>query len=285
MSKAYEIVPIEQGSPEWHNLRKTKITATDASVIMGDYPWKTKIKLFHEKLSNDSPMPPNERMQRGIDLEPIARDLFCMTTRHKMLPKVIVKDWAMASLDGINDWDEVLEIKCPGQKDHKEALLGKVPKHYFPQLQHQMYVCNSQKAFYYSFDGFDGVIVEVKRDDAYIEKMLAEEKLFYDALISGIPSPAWALESEIQECNDENAIFKMKQLVEAKEMKKRYEKIESDLSEELKVYCKDNSMRFGEFIFVKSTSAGLIDYKSIPELQGIDLEKYRKNPIVRWGVR
>lgn len=94
----------------------------------------------------------SKRMQRGIDLDPIARDLFCSTNLHKMIPKVVIKDWAMDSLDGINDCNEILEIKCPGEKDHAVAVSGKVPAHYYPQLQHQMYVCDSPKAFYFSCD-------------------------------------------------------------------------------------------------------------------------------------
>lgn len=138
MSTHRQVIDMEQGSPEWLALRKTKITATDASVIMGANPWKTKSQLYQEKLSDDPPKPPNARMQRGVVLEPIARALFCFKTGHHMIPKVIVRGWAMASLDGINDRDEILEIKCPGEKDHSLAMRGQIPEHYFPQLQHQM---------------------------------------------------------------------------------------------------------------------------------------------------
>ena len=178
---------LEQGTAEWLELRKTKITATDSAVIMGISPWKTKQQLYHEKLSDDPPSPPNAYMQRGIDLEPVARELFIIKTGHKMVPKVVIKDWAMASLDGINLWDEILEIKCAGQKDHAIAMSGKIPKHYYPQLQHQMYVCNSEKAFYFSFDGIDGAIVEVQRNDEYIERMIDEELKFYYCLMNKLP--------------------------------------------------------------------------------------------------
>lgn len=171
-----------QGSPEWLYVRKSHITATDAGVILGVNPWKTPLELYKEKLSDDPPKPPSDRMKRGTELEPIARELFCIKTGHKMIPKVVFRDWAMASLDGINAWNEILEIKCPGEKDHSLALQGKIPEYYYPQLQHQIYVCNGEKAFYFSFDGFDGVIVEVERDDEYIKNMVAEEFKFYMCL-------------------------------------------------------------------------------------------------------
>ena len=43
---------MQQGTPEWLALRKTKITATDACVIMGSSRWKTKTQLYREKLSD-----------------------------------------------------------------------------------------------------------------------------------------------------------------------------------------------------------------------------------------
>lgn len=99
-SAALKLTELEQGSQEWHALRKTKITATDSTVIMGASHWKTKLQLYHEKLSNDPPEPNNERMQRGHDLEPVARELYNIQTWSDMKPVVIVKDWQMASLDG-----------------------------------------------------------------------------------------------------------------------------------------------------------------------------------------
>jgi putative phage-type endonuclease len=183
-----QISELDQGSQEWLDLRKTKITATDASIIMGANHWKTKIQLYYEKLSNNPPMLPNERMKRGLDLEPVARQLFILQTGIFVEPAVVVSDWAMASLDGISsDGKVIVEIKCPGEKDHSIALYGKVPDHYYPQLQHQMYVTGVQLAYYFSFDGIDGVAVMVKRDDEYIEKMVEKEKKFYECLINKIP--------------------------------------------------------------------------------------------------
>jgi len=110
-------------------------------------------------------------MREGLRLEPIARELFAIQNGIEMFPRVVVNDWAMASLDGMSECGKyIVEIKCPGEKDHLLALQGKIPEHYYPQLQHQLYVTGLQSIFYYSFDGTDGVTIVVKRDDAYIEK-------------------------------------------------------------------------------------------------------------------
>lgn len=176
-----------QGSPEWIALRKTKITATDASVIMRVNPWKTPSKLYKEKTS-DAKIVINDRMQRGTDLEPMARSLFSIQTGIDVEPRVVIKDWAMASLDGISACgNHLVEIKCPGEKDHALALQNKIPDHYYPQLQHQMWICDVSKMIYFSFDGIDGVSVIVERDDDYIKKMVEAEKEFYFCLLNRTP--------------------------------------------------------------------------------------------------
>jgi len=184
-------IPLEyvQGTIEWLEFRQNKITATDASVIMGVNKWKTKLDLYYEKTSPVKYKAPNAYMQRGIDLEPLARELFTLKTDIQLEPVVVVSTkypWMMASLDGGSPKGEVLEIKCCGAKDHSSALAGKVPKHYYPQLQHQMAVCEISEMYYFSFDGIDGEIVIVSRDDEYIEKMIEQEKIFYDCMINKI---------------------------------------------------------------------------------------------------
>ncbi len=183
--KAKMLIDIMQGSPEWRALRKTKITATDAPCILGDNPWKTKKQLLEEKLGPDIEDMKNARMQRGIDLEPLARNFFHFMKSVEVFPQVIVKEWAMASLDGMSACGKyMVEIKCPGPHAHSKAVRsGIVPYYYFAQLQHQLYVTDMHYMYYLSFDGEDGVILEVKRDEAYIGRMIEEELKFYDCLM------------------------------------------------------------------------------------------------------
>ena len=44
------MIELEQGSPEWLSWRRTVITATDASVIMGNNPWETPYSCWQRKL-------------------------------------------------------------------------------------------------------------------------------------------------------------------------------------------------------------------------------------------
>jgi len=275
----FEYVQLQQGSAEWLAFRKNKISATDCAAILGVSPWKTPLQLYNEKISDDAPMQPNERMQRGIDLEPIARNLFEIKTGIAMIPRVVVKDWAMASLDGMSSDGQILEIKCSGEKDHAIALTGKVPDHYYPQLQHQMYVCDVEKMYYFSFDGFDGVIVEVKKDNEYIQKMIVEEKKFYDCLQNRTPP-----ESDYVERNDYEWIDTAYRWKEVTKQIKALEKEEQMLRDSLIRLGGESNCRGAGISLCQIHRQGNIDYKQIAELNGVDLEKYRKPDSISWRI-
>lgn len=281
--KKIESIELIQGTPEWHALRKTKITATDACVIMGASHWKTRIQLYYEKLSNEPPMAPSARMQRGIDLEPIARDLFNIQTGWDMQPAVIVKDWVMASLDGRDAGIGcILEIKCPGEKDHAIAVSGKVPAHYYPQLQHQMYVAATQIVYYFSFDGIEGVTVKVKRDDDYIKKMVEEEKKFYECLMTRTP-PEPAEDDYIER---EDVLWKQcaSNWVSVSSQIKDLEREEEELRKQLIFLSGESNTKGAGISLCQVNRKGNVDYTKIPELKGIDLDKFRKGSISSWRI-
>jgi len=281
--KNYEIVDVQQGSSEWHALRKTKITATDASTIMHESPWKNHLQLYNEKLSDDPPKAPNYRMQRGNDLEPIARDHFIRISGINVSPVVVVKDWAMASLDGMSECGNViLEIKCPGEKDHSTALKGKVPDHYRAQLQHQMYVTGLDETFYYSFDGEDGVYFKVKRDDQYIERMVAEEKKFYENLMLFIPPQSE--EPEYIEREDEvwEELATRWRLVTTSLKELTLE--EEEIRKKLVSLSGECNVKGCGISMCQISRKGTVDYSKIPEIQNLDLEQYRKPASTSWRI-
>lgn len=184
----YSTIDLEQGSDEWLAFRKNHITATDALIIMGLSPWRTREELLKEKLGLIEPKPKNYLMERGKELEPIARSHAEENFGTFFIPEVCISNeypWMMASTDGISfDGNMLLEIKCPGKKAHEIAKAGSIPDYYMPQLQHQMAVCGFDECIYFSFDGSEGVTVVVQRDDVYIADLLVKEKEFYDCLIN-----------------------------------------------------------------------------------------------------
>jgi|SRR6185437_463481 len=180
-----QIVKIKQRTKSWLEFRRSHVCASDASIIIGSNPYKTIEKLYDEKIKcYEQPM--TSYMQRGIDLEPIALREFEKETGLIMFPSVGVHDefdWMAASFDGMTiEGDAIVEIKCPGKKDHAIAMQGEIPKHYFPQLQHQIHVSGLDFTYYYSFDGDKGIIIQVNRDQGFIDNLVAKEFEFWQSL-------------------------------------------------------------------------------------------------------
>jgi putative phage-type endonuclease len=278
-----ERIEMEQGSAEWHALRKNKITATDAPIIMGVSPWKSRFQLYHEKLSPTKQLTINDRMQRGTELEPIARDLFNIQSGFLLVPGIVVRDWAMASLDGISDDGRtIVEIKCPGEKDHALALEGKIPDKYYPQLQHQMYVAGVNSMYYFSFDGLDGVYTLVKRDDEYIEKMIIEEKKLYDCLIN--KTPPEKDENDYIERDDDLWKQCASRWISINTSLRELEKEEERLRQQLILLSGESNSKGAGISLCQIKRKGNIEYSKIPQLKSVDLEIYRKPSIDSWRL-
>lgn len=173
---------MKQQTQEWKDFRKTKIGASDAAPILGISPWKTPYQLWQEKVcGTEEESTPS--MQRGLDLEPVARAAFEKEIGVMMMPKVVLNpklDWQFASLDGISlDEKMIVEIKCASKEVHEMAKQKKLPEYYEAQIQHQMSVCGLDQAYYFSFHDNKGVVVEVKRNQAFIDDMCEKEEKFW----------------------------------------------------------------------------------------------------------
>jgi predicted phage-related endonuclease len=90
-------------------------------------------------------------------------------------------DWMRASLDGLSfDGSIVLEIKCPWSTRDQSALReGRIPVHYYAQIQHQLEVSRAQEAHYWSFDGATGILVRAQPDREYIARLIEAEAAFW----------------------------------------------------------------------------------------------------------
>lgn len=184
------LVNVVQGTESWLRFRRSHISASDASSILQCNPYKSILELYEEKVFGFE-QDENHFMARGKELEPLALENFEKKTGLIMFPAVVkhdVIDWMMASLDGMTiNRDALVEIKCNGKKNHDLALKGKIPRHYEAQIQHQLCCTNLDFAYYYSFDGLDGVIIKVKRDQNFIDILLEKEKEFWHCLQTFTP--------------------------------------------------------------------------------------------------
>lgn len=182
-------IPQKQGSAMWLNWRKSKIGASEASVFFNLSPWQSIGSLWEEKLGLKAPELENAAMSRGKALEEEARLCFEDMTGLTMFPKVVqhpIYSHLIASLDGMDmEGENIVEIKCPGPKDHGLALKGEIPEKYVPQLQHIMAVTGHEKAFYFSYRDGKGIVLKLQRDQKYIDELMSREARFYALLMKG----------------------------------------------------------------------------------------------------
>jgi len=278
---------IEIGSEEWLSLRRTKITATDASAIMGVSPWTTPLQLYHKKIGC-SETEKNEAMDRGNRLEPVARDRFMIDMNCSVSPGCFVwdaNDMFMATLDGYNDDGVIVEIKCPGREDHETALSGHVPKKYYPQCQHQMMVMDADSMWYFSYNPSHEKTearVCVERDEEYIESMLASEEEFISCLKE--QKPPDRCDKDILKINDPGFILMERRLRDLMQQSEEIEEEIGYLRGALISECKEPRAEGGVFRFSKHETKGRVDYNKIPQLKGVDLDAFRRPSFQKWRL-
>jgi putative phage-type endonuclease len=173
----------EQSTEEWLAWRRGGIGASDAPVVMGLSPWQTEGELLRLKTGQRAERPANDAMQRGKRLEPVARLAYVNHTGIDVEPVCVQSrrhPWMRASLDGLSaDGRHVVEIKCPGEKDHRLAASGSVPEKYYPQLQHILAVIGLEEIYYWSFRLDHTVRLKVERDEPFIAALTEKEVAFW----------------------------------------------------------------------------------------------------------
>ena len=189
---------MEQRSQEWFLARKGKVTASKIADVMAkgrngaESATRAKYldQLVTERLTRYIQEGyTNEAMQRGTELEPIARAAYCFNTGFDVVELGFVNHpvyfHSGASPDGLVGEDGLVEIKCPNSNTHIEYILaGKPPAKYIPQMAWQM-ACTGRK--WVDFVSYDDrledeskhlFIVRYERDDEYIAEIEEAVKQF-----------------------------------------------------------------------------------------------------------
>ena len=129
----------------------------------------------------------NAAMQWGIDQEGFARDAFTRKTGLDVDLVGFIKHptlMAGASPDGLCEGgDLIVEYKCPTTVTHLQTWADGMDPMHMAQIQGQMWMTGAKYAYFCSYDprlpsALELYIQPVKRDQAYIENLEAEVRLF-----------------------------------------------------------------------------------------------------------
>lgn len=180
---------VEQGTEAWHLIRTGKITASKIADVMAKV--KTgeaaavknyRATIVCERLTGTrEEFYCNAAMQRGTELEPLARECYEFVTGIEVEQVAFVDhpyiDLAGMSPDGLCGDSGMVEIKCPNTATHIEYLLGgKPPSQYIPQMMWQMACSGRLWCDFVSYDNrlpeeLQLFICRLDRDNAMIAEM------------------------------------------------------------------------------------------------------------------
>ena len=204
---------IVQGTPEWHDARRGMVTASAVGKLItptlkvadNDTSRALTATLVAERISGwteDTAM--TWDMARGIDSEPIARDIYSGHYQQAVEVGFMVLErdgWQLGfSPDGLVGSDGLIEIKAPRAKTHLNTILAdRVPAYYMAQCQAGLLVSGRKWLDFVSYcGGLPLYVTRVLPDSRWhkaieaacvqFEKTAAEMVAAYRKATKGLPA-------------------------------------------------------------------------------------------------
>lgn len=296
-----KLLTLEQGSQEWHDWRKSRITASELPIILGHSPYCTPYLLWQRKLGFAPPQADNLAMKRGRELESLVRhkvnaERFERGDAKAFVPACVEHDelaWAGASLDGYSAEDsELLEIKCPGLQDHQDAEMGKVPPKYRAQIQWQLFVTGAECAVYVSYYNEELAYVLVSPDEDYISGTLLPAAGEFKRLLEEMVEPERSEDDFVEMISDEWQQY-AREWSAAREMLTLYQDKEKHFKQALVSLTDDSNCRGFGVALRRVQREGSVDYKKLYEdikeaypdvADAYPPDNYRKEQVGYWKV-
>ena len=272
------IVALPQGSPEWRAYRQSRRNASESAAVLGLSPWITPYQLWLTKTGRFEP-PVTQAMQRGTDLEPVARAAYEAETGLVMQPLVLEAGAYSASLDGMTlEGDLIVEIKCP-LRGTRSALWqyvcqGQVPEHYTVQVQHQMMVSGAATAHLWVFDGQQGMLHAIGRDAALMERIRDAWDAFQQYLDCDTPPPL--SEADTRQRSDEAWCRAAQAFAQSKQRADEAAAALETARAQLITLAQHPREQGAGVTVTRYWKQGSVDYKRIPELKTVDLDLFRR---------
>ena len=184
MTRPYEILVLSEGTAAWWEWRRSGIGSSDAATVLGVKPAKSAERLLLEKQQLGEPSGRNFVRAQGAALERAARARFCATTGLAVQPTCVqsaVRPWQRASVDGLSaDGRHAVEIKCGLAAHQRASARRRPPPHHYAQLQHILATTGLPAISYWCYvPSQPAVHLQVDRDEAYIERLLIAEEIFW----------------------------------------------------------------------------------------------------------
>lgn len=290
---------LEQGTQEWLDARKNRVTGSRAGAILGVNPYATADDVMREMVREhfgaEREFTGNAATEHGNEYEDVAlQDYELMTGNDVTRAGLIVHpdyDWLAVSPDGLIGENGGVEIKCPYSGKIKQ--LEDTP-HYYAQVCLSLIVtCRDWWDFYVWTESGENLETVTLQDAAeWFSKALPKLEAFHDKYQATIADENLASEYladlEADASSDK----------EWQELASQYEQAKADADKaaqtvsELKQKLTAKAEQFGTkkvkgcgLQVIKATRKGSVQYGKVPELKGVDLDQYRGKDSEYWTVK
>lgn len=282
MSKPYKKLNLEQGTEIWKQERLKHCTASQTPVLFGLSPYQTKLQLFEEKLTGKEREYSEQTktlFQIGHKAEKAGRDWIESHLGITIPPTVVISNAIpdlLASLDGFSEAKNVVaEFKYVGKEVRLDVEKGKIPAHHECQVQAQLLATGAERCIYFVLDPEgNAAVTDIRPDKDYINNIGEEVTKFMKDVREGkAPEPSM----RDYYFPEDPRFEKLRDL--KFQMDQSKEQFESFKDELLKEYEDHHRIKSCGLVIIRALRKGNVNYSKIPQLKGVDLEKYRGTPI------
>lgn len=297
---------MEQKSKEWFDARRGKLTGSNVGSALGLNPWKTPDDLIRQMVREYHGAEPeftgNVATEYGNLHEPLAvMEYLGKTGNHvedcgfyvdpaqvHLNGGGVLSDWLGASPDGLVGENGLIEVKCPfglrNKKGDELTFKGAIEQpHYYAQMQVEMVCADREWCDFYQWSKHGDSLERVYFNSEWWSENKPKLVDFYQWYLAELDNPEH-LEDKQKEINTLKAKKlidewdKLKAMIDDAESRKK-----EVLAELVKISGERDALMHGRKL-TKVERKGNVNYKKIPELEGVDLEKYRGKPSEFWRL-
>lgn len=283
-----------QQTEKWHTDRVGKITGTKPAVILEKNPWqkpddliRSMVREYHFYVNDNQDAAPeftgNVATQWGNDHEQDARKLHQFECDIKVVGTGFIPhpkyDWIGCSPDGLIGDDGIAEYKCP----YSQKIPDKPDDHYEIQCQFNMWVTGRKWCDLFYWTPEKSKRFRINYDPDFIAFNFPFIEAFYHRYLSELDNTdhLQPLVSERTDAEYVNAaqLYRIAKnaLQEAQDAEKNARQTLIDLADGKA--CKGQGVTVTPY-----QRAGNVQYKKIPQLEGVNLDDYRAKASTQYRV-
>lgn len=283
----YEKLDLVQGSVEWLNARFDHYTASRAGCVDNVYPYQTLLQYATEILKRETREESGKEhiFAHGHAVEKAGREWAISNLGIEITPLVVRSNelrCLLASLDGADEKKGIgFEAKYMGRDALADVKRGVLKPHHEYQVQAQLLATGFDRFIYFAMDpDGEAAVMDITPNPEIQARLKSGIAVFWDNLKAGIlPEPC---NRDIIEVNDPQLSMLAELDAKLSAIKKEYDSLEEVV---LARYADKPRVQGAGVTITQSYRKGNVDYSKVPQLKGVDLDRFRKSGTLVTSVK